>query len=109
MTTNGLVVGKQLPELRKAGLDSINISLDTLDPLQFELVTRRRGHDRVMSSIKASLECGFKSVKVNTVVMKGFNEHEIVDFIETFTRDDSIYMRFIEYMPFDGKSVADVR
>jgi len=101
VTTNGIVLGRKLSALKKAGLDAINISLDTLQPLKYEFVTRRRGFERVMSNIKKSVELGFTSVKVNCVVMKGLNEDEVCDFV-SLTKDIPVDVRFIEYMPFDG-------
>ncbi|KAJ3063041.1 Molybdenum cofactor synthesis protein 1 [Podochytrium sp. JEL0797] len=101
MTTNGLALKSKLPDLRKAGLDHLNISLDTFSPQMFELLTRRRGHQSVVDSIYGALDTGFKSVKLNSVIMNGVNEHEVVDFVE-LTRNHDLYVRFIEYMPFDG-------
>lgn len=83
------------------GLTAINISLDTLRPERFEVMTWRKGHGRVLSCIEAALQLGFDPVKVNVVVMRGKNDDEIIDFVE-FTRERSINVRFIEYMPFDG-------
>ena len=65
------------------------------DPLKFDLITRRTGHGRVLQSISRALELGVPSVKVNCVVMRGFNDSEIVDFVE-FTRDKPVEVRFIE-------------
>ncbi|KAJ3244788.1 Molybdenum cofactor synthesis protein 1 [Chytriomyces hyalinus] len=101
ITTNGLALKSKLQPLKDAGLDQINISLDTLDPPMFELLTRRRGHQSVLDTIHASLETGFSAVKVNTVVMNGVNDHEVPAFVE-MTRNNNLYVRFIEYMPFSG-------
>ncbi|KAI9338530.1 hypothetical protein BDR26DRAFT_935258 [Obelidium mucronatum] len=101
MTTNGLALKSKLPQLKEAGLDHLNISLDTLSPHMFELLTRRRGHQSVLDSVYAALDTGFSSVKLNNVVMNGINDHEVVDFVE-LTRNNDLYVRFIEYMPFDG-------
>lgn len=101
MTTNGVVLAKKLPKLKECGLGVINISLDTLVPAKFELLTRRKGHERVMESITAAVEHGFNPVKVNCVVMRGINDDEICDFVE-LTREKPINVRFIEFMPFDG-------
>eukprot|EP01023_Acetabularia_acetabulum_P003261 TRINITY_DN11381_c0_g1_i1.p1 TRINITY_DN11381_c0_g1~~TRINITY_DN11381_c0_g1_i1.p1 ORF type:complete len:497 (-),score=64.18 TRINITY_DN11381_c0_g1_i1:1963-3384(-) len=101
MTTNGLVLAKKLPLLKQAGLDGINISVDTLQEERFIKMTRRKGHDRVMTSIHKALEFQFDPVKVNVVVMKGQNEDEIPEFVE-LTRHLPLNVRFIEYMPFDG-------
>lgn len=101
ITTNGLVLSKKIPELRKAGLTHINISLDTLVPAKFEFLARRRGWNVVRKSIDDALAAGFDSVKVNCVVMKGINDDELVDFVK-LTESRNIEVRFIEYMPFDG-------
>ncbi|KAJ3213742.1 hypothetical protein HDU67_002540 [Dinochytrium kinnereticum] len=107
ITTNGIVLKRKLEDLKSNGLDHINVSLDTLDPLKFELMTRRRGHQTVLSAIRAAVEMGFKSVKVNAVVIRKVNDQEVTDFVETFTKDLPIYVRFIEYMPFDGNKWND--
>lgn len=101
MTTNGLVLARKLPQLSHAGLDSLNISLDTLVPAKFEFITRRKGHSKVLESIEAALDLGYNPVKVNCVIMRGFNDDEICDFVD-MTRDKAINIRFIEFMPFDG-------
>ena len=81
----------------------MNISLDTLVPAKFELLTRRAGHDRVLASVRAALAAGFAPVKLNCVVMRGVNDDELLDFV-ALTRDADINVRFIEYMPFDGNA-----
>lgn len=101
MTTNGLVLAKKLPKLKECGLDLVNISLDTLVPAKFEFMTRRKGHERVMESIESAIKLGYNPVKVNCVVMRGFNDDEICDFVQ-LTREKPINVRFIEFMPFDG-------
>ncbi|CAL0310830.1 unnamed protein product [Lupinus luteus] len=101
MTTNGIALARKLPKLKECGLTSLNISLDTLIPAKFELMTRRRGHEKVMDSINAAIDLGFNPVKVNCVIMRGFNDDEICDFVE-LTREKPINIRFIEFMPFDG-------
>jgi cyclic pyranopterin phosphate synthase len=101
ITTNGITLHKKIEELRNNGLTHVNISLDTLVPAKFEFLTRRKGHDRVLRSIKAACALGFDPVKVNVVLMRGVNDDEILDFVE-MTRHDPINVRFIEYMPFDG-------
>ncbi|XP_047946727.1 GTP 3',8-cyclase, mitochondrial-like [Salvia hispanica] len=101
MTTNGITLANKLPRLKECGLTLLNISLDTLVPAKFEFMTRRRGHERVLNSINAAIELGYSPVKVNCVVMRGFNDDEICDFVE-LTREKPINVRFIEFMPFDG-------
>ncbi|XP_033211746.1 molybdenum cofactor biosynthesis protein 1 isoform X2 [Belonocnema kinseyi] len=101
ITTNGLTLIRQLPSLQRAGLDSLNISLDTLKEKRFEQFTRRRGWARVIAAIDLAVQLEFNPVKVNCVVMRGFNDDELVDFVN-FTKDKPIDVRFIEYMPFSG-------
>ncbi|KAL1131669.1 hypothetical protein AAG570_011282, partial [Ranatra chinensis] len=101
ITTNGLTLTKQLVALQRAGLDHLNISLDTLKPDKFEKITRRKGWQRVIAGIDLAIQLGFHPVKVNVVVMRNFNDDEILDFVE-FTKDRPVDVRFIEYMPFTG-------
>ncbi|XP_012280540.1 molybdenum cofactor biosynthesis protein 1-like [Orussus abietinus] len=101
MTTNGITLIRQLPALQRAGLDMLNISLDTLKKDRFEQFTRRKGWERVMASIDLAIQLGYTPVKINCVVMRGFNDDELVDFV-SLTKDKPIDVRFIEYMPFDG-------
>ncbi|CAK9310314.1 unnamed protein product [Citrullus colocynthis] len=101
MTTNGIVLARRLPKLKECGLTAINISLDTLVPAKFEFMTRRKGHEKVMESINAAIDLGYNPVKVNCVIMRGFNDDEICNFVE-LTREKPINIRFIEFMPFDG-------
>ncbi|MED6133136.1 GTP 3',8-cyclase, mitochondrial [Stylosanthes scabra] len=101
MTTNGITLARKLPRLKECGLSSVNISLDTLVPAKFEFMTRRKGHEKVMNSINAAVDLGYHPVKVNCVVMRGFNDDEICDFVD-LTREKPINVRFIEFMPFDG-------
>ena len=89
ITTNGIVLERQLHELKRAGLSLINISLDTLKPEGFEQMTRRKGLDRVLRAIDTALDLGFDPVKVNVVVMKGTNESEIPSFVD-MTKDKNI-------------------
>lgn len=102
ITTNALTLSRKLDSLVAAGLDALNISLDTLIKPKFEHITRRRGHDRVLQAIQDASSGGhFGRVKVNCVVMRGMNEEELANFVE-LTREWPIDIRFIEYMPFDG-------
>ncbi|NXT56232.1 MOCS1 protein, partial [Pluvianellus socialis] len=101
VTTNGINLARLLPRLKEAGLNAINISLDTLVPAKFEFIVRRKGFHKVMEGIHKATELGYRPVKVNCVVMRGFNEDELLDFVD-FTKDLPLDVRFIEYMPFDG-------
>ena len=100
ITTNGILLDKYIDLFKECGVNDINISLDTLDKEQFEIMTRRDYFDRVMSNIYQCILAGF-NVKINAVLIKGINDSEIVDFIE-FTKDKKVSFRFIEFMPFDG-------
>ncbi len=108
ITTNGLLVPKKIEMMHSAGINLMNISLDTLDQKKFEFITRRKGFDLVMRAIDLAIEYGYAPVKVNCVVMKNFNENELADFVE-LTRFKPIEVRFIEYMPFDGNGWNDDR
>ncbi|KAM6139182.1 molybdenum cofactor biosynthesis protein 1 isoform 2-T2 [Phoenicopterus ruber ruber] len=101
VTTNGINLARLLPRLKEAGLNAINISLDTLVPAKFEFIVRRKGFHKVMEGIYKATELGYRPVKVNCVVMRGFNEDELLGFVD-FTKDLPLDVRFIEYMPFDG-------
>ncbi|KAJ2852249.1 hypothetical protein IWW36_000391 [Coemansia brasiliensis] len=101
MTTNGIALRRKLEPLRAAGMDGLNISLDTRDPRKFELFTRRSGCTHVLQTIAQASALDFEFVKVNVVVMRGQNEDEVSRFVE-MTHEDPLDVRFIEYMPFDG-------
>ncbi|KAI9166914.1 Molybdenum cofactor biosynthesis protein 1 [Paramyrothecium foliicola] len=105
ITTNGISLHRKLDSMVEAGLTGVNLSLDTLDPWQFQIMTRRKGFDAVQRSIDRILElnklgAGIK-LKINCVVMRGLNDQEVLPFVE-LTREKNIEVRFIEYMPFDG-------
>ncbi|RIA96813.1 hypothetical protein C1645_796105 [Glomus cerebriforme] len=101
MTSNGIALKRKLPKLVENGLNLLNISLDTLDPYKFELISRRKGLERVLETIDQGISLGLRPLKINCVVIRGVNDQEVLDFIE-LTRNKAIDMRFIEYMPFDG-------
>jgi cyclic pyranopterin phosphate synthase len=98
MTTNGLLIHKYIDVLKKANVQSINVSLDTLNADTFLLLTKRNHFDQVKSNIELLLQHNF-SVKVNVVAMKGINDHEINSFV-VWTKNQPIHVRFIEFMPF---------
>lgn len=104
LTTNGLLFDRYAQRLRDAGLTGVNISLDTLDADKFVRITRREGVEKVLDSIKLALDMGFPRVKVNVVLMRGFNEDELRDFTE-LARENPLTVRFIEFMPFDGHQI----
>ncbi|XP_023383332.1 molybdenum cofactor biosynthesis protein 1 isoform X2 [Pteropus vampyrus] len=101
VTTNGINLARLLPQLQKAGLGAINISLDTLIPAKFEFIVRRKGFHKVMEGIHKAIDLGYSPVKINCVVMRGLNEDELLDFV-ALTEGLPLDVRFIEYMPFDG-------
>lgn len=100
ITTNGTRVAELLPTMLEAGIKTVNISLDTLQPEKFMLITRRDVFHQVRSNIELLLQHKI-TVKINIVVMKGLNDDEINDFI-AWTRFTPIQIRFIEFMPFSG-------
>ena len=101
LTTNGATLVHQADGLAEAGLRRINISLDSLRRDRFEELTRRDELDRVLAGIDAAVDAGFERVKVNSVVMRGVNDDEVVE-LARFGRDRGVEMRFIEFMPLDA-------
>lgn len=100
ITTNGTRIAEMLSVLKAAGIKTINISLDTLQPEKFFMITRRDVFHQVRSNIELLLQHKIK-VKINMVVMKDLNDNEINDFI-SWTKYHPIQIRFIEFMPFSG-------
>jgi len=101
LTTNGLLLADQAAALRQAGLDRINVSLDTLRPERFREMCRRDGLEQVFRGLEAAERVGLAPIKVNMVPLRGFNEDEIGDFARlTLKRNCDI--RFIEFMPVSG-------
>lgn len=98
MTTNGVLLGKYACELREAGLDRINISIDTLDPDKFKFMTRIGDLSEVLDGIAAAFKADFRKIKINTVLIRGFNDDEIMNFID-LTKKYPVDVRFIEMMP----------
>ncbi len=101
ITTNAATLRHIAHDLRVAGLDRINISLDTLDRAKFERMTRRDELGHVLEGIAAAQDAGFDAVKINAVVERGVNDDEIVD-LARFGRDEGVEVRFIEFMPLDA-------
>jgi GTP 3',8-cyclase len=100
MTTNGYLLADRCDRLVAAGLDRINISLDSLDRERFERVTRTRTFDQVIAGIDAAQASRLRPVKVNAVLVRGINDDEVEAFAE-FARERNLIMRFIEFMPLD--------
>jgi len=99
MTTNGTRLHEFVDVIKSSGIQSLNISLDTLQKDRFILMTKRDKHEQVMRNIQLMLDNGI-NVKVNVVAMKGVNDEEIIDFVQ-WTKDTPVHIRFIEFMPFD--------
>jgi len=103
MTTNGLLLRDKVMQLRDAGLKSINVSLDTFKEDRFKAITGVQGLDNVVSAMYAAEYAGLE-VKVNTVIIRRWNDDEIVDFAK-FARITGYTVRFIEFMPLDGTGI----
>jgi cyclic pyranopterin phosphate synthase len=103
LTTNGILLPQHARRLREAGLRRLTVSLDTLRPERFQAFTRRDEHAHVLEGIAAAREAGFDKLKlkINTVVMRGFNDDELPDLID-FGKKISAEVRFIEYMDVGG-------
>ena len=100
LTTNATRLHEFIDTLERSNIKSLNISLDTLQPEKFNLITRRNQFQLVYDNIHLLMSKGFH-VKVNMVVMKGLNENELNDFVE-WTKHEPVHVRFIEFMPFTG-------
>ena len=103
LTTNGTLLEDKIEKLKELGLDKINISLDSLQPERFFSITGKDNFHSVLRSIDKAESLGFSPVKINTVVMKGINDDEVIDFVE-FVKDRNLNVRFIEFMPFSNNS-----
>lgn len=106
LTTNGVLLSKYAEELKSAGLRRINISLDTLKREKFQQISRFDLFDEVMSGIERAIQVGFEPIKINVVAVKGVNDDEILDFIE-MTKEQPLWVRFIELMPFSRNNWRD--
>lgn len=100
LTTNGILVHDFIESFKEAGVKELNLSIDSLEEEKFNKITRRNYFSQFIKNLQLLDDNGFK-LKLNVVVMKGFNENEIIDFIE-LTKDKPLMIRFIEFMPFDG-------
>ena len=105
LTTNGVLLKRYLDDIKNAGINRLNISLDTLIKEKFKSITGFNYWDDVWEGIQMAREMGFSPIKINVVVMKGFNDNEIIDFGK-LSISQPFAIRFIEYMPFgkDKKS-----
>jgi cyclic pyranopterin phosphate synthase len=102
LTTNGFLFQPHAGALREAGLHRVSFSLDSLDPDNFRRMTGRDGLQQVLDGIRQARSLGFHPVKVNAVVIRGLNDHEVPDLARFALRED-LSMRFIEFMPLDSK------
>jgi cyclic pyranopterin phosphate synthase len=102
VTTNGVALARLAGPLADAGLDRVNVSLDTLDPALFRTLTRRDKHERVVAGIDAALAVGLAPVKINTVLMRGINAHEAPALLR-WALERGCELRFIEQMPLDAQ------
>jgi cyclic pyranopterin phosphate synthase len=101
LTTNGILLAEQAPALKQAGLARLTVSLDTLRPERFRALTRRDEHARVLAGLEAARAAGFTGTKLNTVVLRGVNDDELVELL-SFARERALEVRFIEYMDVGG-------
>jgi cyclic pyranopterin phosphate synthase len=107
LTTNAVILERYAGELKNAGLHRVNISLDSLRSNRFHQITRVGNLDDVLRGIEAARQAGLNPVKINTVVMRGINDDEVIDFAR-LTIENEWHVRFIEYMPFsNGDEKAD--
>jgi cyclic pyranopterin phosphate synthase len=102
MTTNGIGLAKRAAKLAAAGLNRINVSLDTINPETFKTITRRDRLSHVLDGMAAARDAGLSPVKINAVLMRGINEHEAASLLQ-FCLDGGYHLRFIEQMPLDAQ------
>jgi cyclic pyranopterin phosphate synthase len=101
LTTNGYYLKEYVDALKEAGVQRLNISLDSLRADRFAEITRSNSFDRVMEGIAAAKQAGFDPIKINCVPVRGFNDDEIIDFLK-WGAAENLQIRFIEFMPLDG-------
>jgi len=100
ISTNAVTVDRFIDTFKACGIQNINVSLDSLNAEKFNQITRRNDFETVYKNIYLLIDEGF-NVKLNAVLIKGFNDNEIIDFIK-LTKELPVSVRFIEFMPFDG-------
>jgi cyclic pyranopterin phosphate synthase len=101
LTTNGVLLAEQAVDLKAAGLDRLNVSLDTLNEATFERISRRTGLDKVLAGIFTARQAGFEEIRLNAIAIRGISEDELVPLAE-FSREHDFELRFIEFMPLDA-------
>jgi cyclic pyranopterin phosphate synthase len=105
LTTNGHLLPDLAQPLAEAGLSRVTVSMDAVDPVKFARITRvPNGYDNVLAGIRAAQRAGLNPVKVNCVLLRGFNDDQITEF-GRFARDESVVVRFIEFMPLEEDRV----
>src|SRR5215467_3965750 len=105
ITTNGHLLAEMVQPLKAAGLRRATISMDAVDPEKFARITRvPNGYESVLAGIRAAKRAGLEPVKVNCVLLRGFNEDQIIPFGK-FARDEGVVLRFIEFMPLEEDRV----
>lgn len=102
ITTNAILVDRFIETFKDAGIKSINVSLDSLDETRFNDISRRNYFNQIRENIDLLIEHKF-NVKINVVLIKNINDHEILDFVN-WTKEEKVDIRFIEFMPFDGNN-----
>jgi GTP 3',8-cyclase len=113
LSTNGTLLAREIAPgktmasaLRAAGVESVNISLDTLDRAVYSQITGRDFHEQVLRGIDAAISAGFEQIKLNTVLMRGRNEDQLIPLVE-FAAERDLILRFIEMMPVSTTEVLD--
>ncbi len=101
LTTNGILLTEQAEDLKTAGLDRLNVSLDAISEEMFAKITRRQGVQRVIDGISAAQAVGFEDIRLNAVSIQNLTESEIVP-LANFAREKDLHLRFIEFMPLDA-------
>lgn len=102
LTTNGILLEQQAGDLKAAGLDRLNVSLDTLNEEIFEKIVRRKGLHRVLDGIRVAKQTGFGQIRLNAIAIKDLTESEIIPLVE-FAIEQDMHLRFIEFMPLDAE------
>ena len=103
MTTNGFLLEEKINQLKSAGLNSLNISLDTFREERFRTLNGTSNLNKVLRGIQKASELGLK-IKINTVIIRNWNDDEIINFVK-FAKDTGLIVRFIEFMPLDGSGI----
>jgi len=105
LTTNGHLLAEIAQPLKDAGLDRVTVSMDAVDPAKFARITRvPNGYENVLAGIRAARQAGLDPVKINCVLLRGFNEDQVVNFGK-FAREENVVVRFIEFMPLEEDRV----